>query len=31
MSLGTGMVLAELVQGRELSADISGLTLSGGP
>jgi glycine/D-amino acid oxidase-like deaminating enzyme len=25
MSLGTGMVLAEMVQGRELSADVSGL------
>lgn len=30
MSLGTGMVLAELVQGRELSADLSGLMFSGG-
>ncbi len=28
MSLGTGKVLAELVQGRELSADIAGLTFS---
>lgn len=28
LSLGTGMVLAEMVQGRELSADVSGLTLS---
>ncbi|KAK3905028.1 FAD dependent oxidoreductase [Staphylotrichum tortipilum] len=30
MSLGTGVVLAELVQGRGLSADISGLTFSSG-
>ncbi|KAK4043796.1 FAD dependent oxidoreductase [Parachaetomium inaequale] len=29
MSLGTGMVLAEMVQGRELSADVSGLAFDG--
>ncbi|KAL7620950.1 hypothetical protein AAE478_008261 [Parahypoxylon ruwenzoriense] len=27
MSLGTGKVMAEMLQGRELSADVSGLTL----
>lgn len=30
MSLGTGIVLAELVQGQELSADISGLAFDSG-
>jgi glycine/D-amino acid oxidase-like deaminating enzyme len=29
MSLGTGMVLAEMVQGRTLSADVSGLAFDG--
>ncbi|KAK4247793.1 FAD dependent oxidoreductase [Corynascus novoguineensis] len=29
MSLGTGVVLAEMVQGRELSADVSGLAFDG--
>jgi len=29
LGLGTGMVMAEMMQGRPLSADVSGLTLQG--